>query len=414
MKEKLHNFLKTDLLKDSLVYGLTNALYTGLPLILLPFFVTILQPEDYGLVDLFRSFTLVLTPIVGLGAVASIDRFYFEFHQKIFQKLVSSVILMHFINGIILVAFLFFLNLLYDSKYYLIINLAILFCVFNQIVEILLVLYRVERKSTNYLLVRLGLVVLDILLLALFYFWFNTYNWTYRVGPLIISTTFIGLLAAVLLFRKYKYPLELNFTILKTVLIFSSPLIIHMIAGYVLNIGNRFFVLHFLGEKELGNFSVAYQIGMAINFFFTSFNLAWTPTFYDWMNKKKFKQIKKVEQFVLLSLPILGLIIILVWNVLNTHIQNLSQYQIPLLLIVIILVAHIFLSYYKFYSNYFFYFKKTKELSLVSLFSGLLCVLLNVTLIPSYGIKGSAYATFIAFFIMWLLVYFRSRKFKLL
>ena len=102
-----------------------------------------------------------------------------------------------------------------------------------------------------------------------------------------------------------------------------------MLSGYILNIGDRFFIKYFFQyEKALGNYAVAYQIGMAINFFYTSFNLAWTPTYFKWMKEKNYTQIKKVKKMVYTALPILGALLLGLWWLFSTFWLTDSSYDI--------------------------------------------------------------------------------------
>ena len=76
MFNKIRQFSKNALIRESLIYGLTNALYSGLPIFILPLIVNVLSPEDYGFVEFYRNFTLILIPLLGLSTVQSVIRFY--------------------------------------------------------------------------------------------------------------------------------------------------------------------------------------------------------------------------------------------------------------------------------------------------------------------------------------------------
>src|SRR5690606_25772119 len=111
------------------------------------------------------------------------------------------------------------------------------------------------------------------------------------------------------------------------------------------------------GDGELGNFSLAYQLGMVISFFYTSFNMAWTPTFYKWMDDNKYSKIKKVRLLVYSFLIASGLILFMIWWFLGSYFLTSKNYDVSSLTIFLLIVAFIFLSIYKFEGNYFFYYK---------------------------------------------------------
>lgn len=397
--------LKSALLKDSIIYGITNALFTGLPLLLMPFLVAVLNPEDYGKIDLFRSLTMILTPIIGLSTVQAVTRFYFDLDEKEFKELTSSIILLQIINTFVALFLIFLFNLFYKTEYNLLITLSILYFLFNQITETLLSIYRLKKLSLKYLLIRIGSVILDLLLLGILYYYLVNYDWTYRVIPNIISTVCIGIVSLFLLYKNFEIKFKINNNLLKSAILYSSPLIIHMISGYILNIGDRFFITYFLGTKELGNYSVAYQIGLAVSFFYTSFSLAWTPTFFELLKKQEYKKIKKIKTIIFIIIPIIGLFSILGWIIITKFIPNLDKYNVDLNLVIVITSAYVIYSLYRFNSLYYFYYKKTRLLSTITLITGIICIILYIIFIPILGIIGAAISSFVTFLIMFISTY---------
>ena len=76
MFEKFRELSNKKIVRETAIYGVTNMFYSGLPLLLMPFLITVMKPEDYGLIDFFKTFTLFVTPILGLSTVNSISRFF--------------------------------------------------------------------------------------------------------------------------------------------------------------------------------------------------------------------------------------------------------------------------------------------------------------------------------------------------
>lgn len=405
----IRRLIKSKLVSETLVYGLTNALYTGLPLLLMPFLVAVMSPEDYGMVDLFRSLSQVLTAILGLSTIQSIGRFYFDLQNSDFRKFVSSVVLFQLFSGILGIVIILSFSWWLEEKYKVLAFLSVIFFAFNQIMEGLLVIYRVEKKSKKYLIIRIASVALDIAILTGFYFFYTSYDWTYRVYPNVISVVVFGVIS-ILLLLNYGYKPIFDRRMFREAVIYSSPLVLHMLSGYILNLGDRFFIAYFLGDKALGNYAVAYQLGMAINFFYTSFNLAWTPTFYEWMKDEKYLAIAKIKKLVYIAVPVLGGGMILLWTALYSFMDSFSKYSIPFNIVVIIVVSYVLFSLYKFEANYYLYSKDTKKLSVFTFSSAIVSVVLNIILIPKIGILGAAIATLGSFLLMYFLVYVNNRE----
>lgn len=406
---KLKHFFKNKLFQHTLIYGVTNALYSGLPLLLLPFLVVVLEPEEYGLVDLFRSISMVLVPILGFSAVQSIGRFYFDLEESVFKKFVSSIQLFQLGMTLLALVVVLLISPWLSTTYQTLFLLCIANFLLGQFRESLLVVYRVTNKPKSYLIVRVFNILLELAILFVLYKSLTQLDWTFRVYPTVIAS----LVTAVLVMYQYHkmgYQMHFSKSLLKKALVYSSPLILHMLSGYILNIGDRFFIKYFLDEKALGNYAVAYQIGMAINFFYTSFNLAWTPTYFKWMKEKNYTQIKKVKKMVYTALPILGALLLGLWWLFSTFWLTDSSYDISTSIVVVVLIANLILSMYKFESNYFLFTKKTKQLSWFTFISAIVSVAVNILLIPRIGIFGAAIATLISFIVILVLVLINKRK----
>ena len=411
LSKLIHKYKGNQLLRDTLVYGLTNALYSGLPFLLLPFLVTVLEPEDYGMVDLFRSLSMVLVPILGLSAVQSIGRYYFDLDERQFKLFVSSIQIFQLGVAILATVLVLLLGRWIDDRYRLMILLCIAYFFFKQFVESLLIVFRVTEKAKNYMVIRLLNIVLELGILFVLYNSLKQIDWTFRVYPMVLSIAIVAFVCLVQ-FRKLGYKIQFSKDLLKTALLYSTPLILHMMSGYVLNIGDRFFIKYYLNAEALGNYAVAYQIGMAINFIYTSFNLAWVPTYFKWMKEHKFVAIYKVKKTVYIALTVLSIINIVLWLIIGPLIKEYTNYEISTHIVIVVLVGNVVLSFYKFESNYFLYNKKTKKLSSFTLFSAIVSVILNIILIPLYGTIGAAYASLFSFIVIYGMVTLNRRNDK--
>ncbi|WP_215224742.1 lipopolysaccharide biosynthesis protein [Echinicola shivajiensis] len=406
------NRLKSSaLVKDSLIYGLTNALYSGLPILILPLLTKILSPVDYGMVEFYRNLSLVLIPVLGLSTVQSIIRFYYDLEETDFKTFVGNIVSLHFVSAALGMSLLYLCTFFIENTYWWIIFYCIIFFLFNQLIEIQLSIFRAKKQARSYLMLRVSCIVLDLFLLFIFYLYRDQFDWTYRVLPNVLAAILVGLLTIGILYKQ-GYLLKGNKRLLKLSLSYSLPLILHMVSGYILNIGDRFFILYFLSEEDLGNYAVAYQLGMLVNFLYTSFNLAWLPTFIEMMKGKKHEQIHKIRKATYLAVIFFSMFIIGLVQFLLLFTDIFDNYSIQFNLVIIISVAYVFMSFYRFESNYFFYVKDTKSLSVITLGAALITILLNVVLIPQIHLYGCAIATLVAGIYMYVFVVMKSRKYE--
>jgi len=400
--------LKSKLFQSTMIYGITNALYSGIPLLILPFIITFLEPAEYGKIDLFRTISMVLTPVLGFSTVQSISYYYLELTKERFKTFVSSIQLFQLFTAIVAFILLTISSYWISKEYYFLLSLCVLFYLFNQFTEGILTIFRIENKPIKYMTIRISSILIELLLMVVLYKYFKAKDWTVRVYPIVLTSLIIAIYSFYL-FRKMGYNLNFSKALLSKALIYSTPLILHMLSGYVLNIGDRFFIKFYLSDKELGEYAVAYQIGMSVNFFFTSFNLAWTPTYFKWMRDKQIEKIKKVRNLIYISIIGLGIFIFGMWKFISPFVIQNTNYSISLQLVLIILVSNIIFSLYKYESNYFFYSKKTKILSYISFTSAVIATICNIILIKYIGILGAAYSTLISFIYLYFSV-LRKKK----
>lgn len=409
MINKLNKISKSTLFKESIIYGFTNALYSGIPILILPLLLKVLEPADYGLVEFYRNLSLLLTPILGLSTVQAITRFYFDLDKNDFKVFVSNIIYLHFFNSIIGSIIILLLSVFIKPEYFYITTLCVIYFLFNQITEALLSIFRVEKKPKLYLIFRILNIILDLAFLAFLYFFLSSFDWTYRVYPNVTAAVLVGILALIFFYRS-GYFHKLNKIFLTKAIIYSSPLILHMISGYIMNIGDRFFILYFLTEKDLGNYAVAYQLGMLVNFLYTSFNLAWVPTFFSLMKNEQYHKINKIRSITYVGIILFSIFVIGGVSLALKYTSIFGKYNVDLSLIIIVSVAYIFNSMYKFEANYYFYNKKTKKLSFITLGAALITIILNLVFIPIIGLYACALATLISSLFMYLLVVIYKNK----
>ena len=71
-----------------------------------------------------------------------------------------------------------------------------------------------------------------------------------------------------------------NLQVAAGALAFSLPMVPHMMAGLVLNLGDRLVVLRYLGQAAVGRYQIAYNAAGIIILLLSVLNQAWEPTIY--------------------------------------------------------------------------------------------------------------------------------------
>ena len=68
--------------KDTLYYGVGNAIKKLISFLLLPLYTRVLTPSDYGILDTVGTGVMILTILFGLGVTDGGSRYYYETEDK--------------------------------------------------------------------------------------------------------------------------------------------------------------------------------------------------------------------------------------------------------------------------------------------------------------------------------------------
>lgn len=408
-----------NLLKNISGFTFFNVLNSAIPFLLLPILTAYLTPEHYGVVDIFYNTTLILTPFIGFSIVKSVGRFYFE--KIVMSRFVSTVIVVLLSSGLIITALSLVFDIVfqdylqqYDIPPYLIF-LAFLYTVFTQISEVLLILWRVSSKVTQYGVFRVCKTALDLGLSILLIVGLHL-GWEGRIIPQVVAAFLFAVIALYILYKLgYLNNLKVDKAYKRQALSYSVPLIFHTFGGYVINFSDRFFILLMLGMSDVGVYSVAYQIGMAMSLVQNSFNQAWVPFFYQKLNENSISANRKIVQIIYLYTLFLVVVSVLIYLMIPFIYEYLidESYEEGSGIVFWVLLGFLFNGVYKMMVNYLFYDKRTVLIAVLSLSSAGLNVILNYFLIKANGITGAAQATmitFLFFLILIMIIVLRSYK----
>jgi O-antigen/teichoic acid export membrane protein len=222
---------------------------------------------------------------------------------------------------------------------------------------------------------------------------------------------FISLLPSV----KNSYLPTLDTKILIPILVFSLPLFISGLFSSGMDAADRFILDHFLGKKEVGEYSFAYRLAMITNIFVISFRAAWMPYALN-----KYKEGNYRENFgkILIKVLAIGVFILLSVSFFADDLFNIKLlgknlfnpiYKTGLIILPFVVTGYIFNSLASFYSLYPFTINKSYHF-LISDGLGIISNLaLNFILIPIYGLLGAGIATSISFIIAAGYLYFISK-----
>ncbi|MFQ5769908.1 MAG: polysaccharide biosynthesis C-terminal domain-containing protein, partial [bacterium] len=140
-------------------------------------------------------------------------------------------------------------------------------------------------------------------------------------------------------------------------------------------------------------------------------NQAWTPFVYANYNKANSHCLLSTNaQKAVLLVLFLGVVLILFSKELLIIIGKI-EYLLVLNVLPILVVSYIFQMIYFIQVAIIIYNMQSKLLPVISISSGLVCILSNILLIPKLGMYGAAIGTSISFILMAFFAYLFSRRY---
>lgn len=391
-------------------YIFADVIIKGIAFLSIPIFTRLLDPYDYGVIAIFGSFVSIFTIIGDLGISGSVTRFYYEKNDKFeefFGSVIGFVIIWSFSISFILYLLRYKLKLFFSIPIdIIIIGISVVFT--GVFLKILLAFFMAAKKSKKYAKTKVIKAVL-FLLVSLFLTIILKNNKYYGkiAGRLIIEIIFL-VYAIIIIYKHSK--LKFNLSYIKYSLFFGIPIVFHLLSGYILKSFDKIIINQLIGMKETGLYSFAYKIGMMQNIITMGALKAWTPIFYEKMNKNKNLELeglaKKYSKFVYFLA-----VILILFSKEIVYVMADKKYHSSLNVVPIVIISYLFLYLYTMYVNYSFYKKKTFLIAFFTIIAGLTNISLNYLLIPKYGYIAAAWTTLISYFLLFILHYLNVKYF---
>jgi len=381
--------LEKQLFREVALYGIATGLNRGIVLLFLPFLTQILTLGDLGLYSLIQAVSIILAFILSLNGAAGIMR----------EGVNNNAVALNLLVRFTIITFILCLPL--SILFYFVDVEWLKFAFYQGIGESLLLLLLTYYRSLEKVGFYFSLVIFKVFTL----FFFIQFCFIHHYSDLIfllkgqvyiyILISFIYLLYEIISNRVY---LKTNIP-LKDVLLFTIPLLLHSISQWTISSSDRV-ILKFIVDKEsVGVYSIAYTIAMMLMLLNSGIALAlpqhliknyklWTePTFL-----RRNIIIYSIAAIIVFSI---GLIVTILDE---KYFHTLGYYKLDLFLAYTIICIGIYLlGLYFIYSNFLFYHKQSKTLSIQTFKVAQLNITLTLLLSYQIGVAGAALGTAISY-----------------
>jgi O-antigen/teichoic acid export membrane protein len=385
--------------RHSAVYGLGGVVSRVLAVFLLPLYTRYLDREDLGAVGLVVALSAVLVTILRLGISSAFFRYYFDSKDPAHRLLVVRTSFWFTMAsataglaaGVLLAEPVADLLGLDDAS---LVRAGFVGIWAQMNYEQLTALFRAEERSTAFVAASLANVAITIGATVLLVV-------VWEQGALgVIVGNFTGTLAVYLaLIAVHRAQLGLQFSrpLLREMNRFGIPLVPAALGLIAVNFSDRFFLVHLADLEEVGLYEIGVRIASAMVLLLTAFRMAWPAFAYSIEDDG---EAKRTYAFVLTYLVVVASWLALALGLLAPWLVRLlttpefhegSRVVAPLAFGGMAYAAYIVMAIGVGRA------KRTQFNWAITGLAAVVNVVLNLILIPPYGMMGAAVATVAAY-----------------
>lgn len=395
------------LIKDTLIFTLGNLGSKIIQFLLVPLYTYSMTTNEFGVSDLLLTTVSVLMPVFSFSVVDGLLRFGLDKNEKREYVFKNSVFIVT-IGTILSFAFIpLFMQVSFIKEwtfmFIIILNLRMYQDIFTTYLK---VCDKNKQYAISSMVSTFVLCIFNVLFLSKLHLGIAGYLYSYIISSLVTIVYTIFVIRLNKVFREGK----INRNDLKKIFIYSFPLIINALSGWIITASDRYMINYFLTENELGLYSIATKMPSFITTFSSIFLQAWTLSAireHDDNQKNSFYLdiYKKYFFIVLLSATLLTTIIYPFMKIYVSEDYFTAWKYVPLLLSCVI-----YMSLINYYSGLYIAFKKNINITVTISIGAIANIILNYFLIPVFRVNGAVIATYLSWILVFILRIFDMKK----
>ena len=399
-----------ELAKNTIIIMVGKICTQFMSFFLLPLYTAVLSTQEYGIVDLVVTYTSLLMPVVLFQIDQALFRFLIDERKNEVKKkeIISTAVSFAVVQMIAVIVIFAVIQSFVSFQY----KWFLLFNVLASIgANMMLQTARGFGDNVGYAMGSCVSAATQIIGNVLFLVVLKM-----GVSGMLTATVLAHLMVVAFLCVKekvcrYLSPKAISKVRLREILKYSVPLIPNALSWWVLHASDRTIVLLFLGTSYNGLLSVANKFSSLCISVYNIFNISWTESAALHMNdpdREKFFSSVIVSAFKLFMCVATGVVACMPF-VFPLMVN--SKFQEAYAVVPIYLLASMLNIVVGLYSVVYVALKKSKELAMTSIYSGIINIVAHLVLIKFVGLYAAALSTAIAFGVMAVYRYFDLKKY---
>lgn len=378
--------------------------------LLLPLYTSLLQPEEYGIVDLFSTYISLLVPLFNWQFENGLFRFLLDCRDNSRKQsgIFSTVIISNLLQVIIYLAFFSVIQIFVTSDYKFFLAVSIVLDIF---LNTLLQFPRGLGDNISYTIASFISATSTLVLNVVFIAGFKLGAYGMFMAMLLSRVmTLLYLCLSQKIWRYFNITLcskKMFYEIMK----YSLPLVPNSLSWWVVSVSDRTIISLVLDVATNGVYSVANKFSSVFITFYNIFNMSWTEAVSLHLSDKDgvfFLTEVINSMFCLFSALCFGIIACMPFafsNMINIRYYDAYQ-QIPILMIAVLFQVVVGL-----YSVIYVALKKSVEIARTSFYAGVINIVVDLLLIKHIGLYAASLSTLVAYASMAFYRYFNVKRY---
>lgn len=197
-------------------------------------------------------------------------------------------------------------------------------------------------------------------------------------------------------------PKAIDQNLIRTMIMYSLPLIPTKILWWIVGSSDGFMVAGFVGNGENGLYQAAYKIPNLISTISTMFFYAWQMSAISEYNSKERKKFYTKVFDAYVAIMFVGSAGMMLFLKLATNIITAKEFHSAYRMSPLLIVAVLFMSFCMFLSTIYNATNTNNKSLKSSMWAAGVNIVLNLILIPLFKVQGAAAATMIAYFVCFI------------
>ena len=408
------------LTKDTAIYGVSTIVGRFLTFLLVPFYTNIFLPDEYGIIANLYIFIAILNIIYIFG----MDAAYLKFasnktiasEKDNFSTPYLSVMIVSILVSLLIILLGGQINSLLEvpKHYSHLLYYTSLILLIDALAVIPFVKLRIERKAKKFATVKIINILTNVffnITLVLYFKW--------GIEAVLISNLIASAAALIILLPDILKNIRpvINLSLLKRLIKFGLPYLPAGLGSMLIQGIDRPILTNMTDLHTVGIYNANYKLGIFMMLFVNMFQYAWQPFFLQQAEEKDAKIIfsKVLTYFTFAASIILVFVSLYIDDIAKFNFFGItligSLYWSGLVIVPIILFGYLFNGLYVVFTAGIYIEEKSIYVPLITGIGAAVNIVVNLLLIPSFGIMGAALATLASYIVIAAGLYIVTQKF---